>query len=158
MRLQTPPSSLRMQGGGFTLEVQHLGKDLYGGAEVKALSRGVVVSGYELAETTVWEDCQIGFAGKEAAHSADGILDAAFLPGRVGIAEEGLNREIMQHQMACELGAVVEGDSLAQCVGQGGEETDEMACDAARRLAGQTNGKQDARGAFMHRQDGLAIF
>src|SRR4029077_16396738 len=53
---QLPPSmsSLRKQGGGFTLEVQQLSKGLGGRAEVKAFARGVVVSGNETGKATGW--------------------------------------------------------------------------------------------------------
>src|SRR6266404_5898041 len=47
-------------------------------------------------------------ARNEAAHAANGIFDAALLPRRIGIAEEGLNIDAMEPMM--ELGAVVEGD------------------------------------------------
>src|SRR4051812_11152606 len=50
---QIPLSSLRKQGGGFTLEVQHLGKGLGRGSEVKAFARSVVVGGDKVAEPAV---------------------------------------------------------------------------------------------------------
>src|SRR5471032_398969 len=41
IRIVTPASSLRKQGGGFTFEVQHLlSKDLCRGVPVKAFARG----------------------------------------------------------------------------------------------------------------------
>jgi hypothetical protein len=68
-----------------------LGKGLGWGPEVKAFARGVVVGGDEPAEVLIWEGCQIGLAGQEASHPADGVLDAALLPGGVRIAEVGLD-------------------------------------------------------------------
>jgi len=151
-------SSLRKQGGGFTLEVQQLSKGLGGRAEVKAFARGVVVSGNETAKATGWEGCEVGLARQEAAHPADGILDAALLPGGVGIAEEGFDREAVQGQMAGELGTIVESNGLPQGFRQGGEQAHQVACDAARGLAGETDGQQQTRLALMHRQDRLAVF
>jgi hypothetical protein len=101
--------------------VQHLGKGLGRGPEVKTLARGVIVDGDELAEPRGWEGRKVGLAGDEAAHSADRILDATLLPGRVGITEESLDRQIMQDEMAGELGAVIEGDGLAKWLRHGGE-------------------------------------
>src|SRR5436305_12920556 len=109
-------SSRRTPGAGFTLEVQHLSKGLGGSSEVKAFTRRIVVGGDELSEAAGWKPCEIGFARDEAAHPADGIFDTALLPGRVGIAEEGLDREVMQREVAGELGSVVEGDGMAQRV------------------------------------------
>lgn len=54
--------------------------------------------------------------GDEAAYAADGVLDAAFLPGRMRIAEEGRDREIVPRQVTGELGAVAHWeDSSAVC-------------------------------------------
>jgi len=88
-----------------------------------------------------WEGSQIGLARQEAAHAADGILDAALLPGCVGIAKEGLHCEIMQRQMAGELGTIVEGDGLAQCIRQGSEQMNEMASDTSGGLTGKADGQ-----------------
>jgi hypothetical protein len=60
--------------------------------------------------------CEIGLAWDEAAYAADGVLDAAFLPGRMRIAEEGRAREIVPRQVTGELGAVAHWeDSSAVC-------------------------------------------
>ena len=68
---------------------------------------------------------QIGLAGQGAAQAADGMFDAALLPGGVRVTEEGLNAAGMEMVMAGELGAIVEGDGLAAVRGQGGEEASE---------------------------------
>ena len=120
-------SSPRRRGGGFTLEVQHLGEGLGGGPEVKAFARGVVVGGDESAEAFAWQGGKVGLARQEAAHSADRILDAAFLPGCVAIAEEGGDRQLVECAVAGELGAVVEGDGSAKARRQAAEQPDEMA-------------------------------
>ncbi|MGY3692084.1 hypothetical protein ACVIGA_002164 [Bradyrhizobium sp. USDA 3240] len=59
--------------------------------------------------------------------------------------------------MTGKLGAVVEGDGLAQLLWKGSEEADEMACDTARNLAGKADAEQQARGALMHGQHGLTV-
>jgi len=56
-------------------------KDLGRGPEVKALARGVVVGGEGLAEAAGRDFFEVCVARGEAAHAADGVLDAAFLPG-----------------------------------------------------------------------------
>ena len=56
---------------------------------------------------------QVGFAGQGAAQAADGVLDAAFLPGGVTVTEEGLNADGMEAVMRGELRPIVEGDGLA---------------------------------------------
>ncbi|WYJ35927.1 hypothetical protein HAP54_000029815 [Bradyrhizobium sp. 2S1] len=104
------------------------------------------------------EGCEVGFARDEAPHSTDRILDAALLPGRVRIAEEGLDREAVQRRVAGELGAIVEGDGLAQVLWQGCEQANEMMGAPARNLAGEADAEQQARGALMHSQDGLTVF
>ena len=57
----------------------------------------------------MFEGVKISVSGQEAPESADGILDAALLPRRVGIAEEGLQvGGFMQTMMLGKLGSVVE--------------------------------------------------
>ena len=94
--------------------MQHLREGLGWGAEVKAFPGCVVVGSDKVAESAVGQCRKVGFAGHEAPHPADGILDAALLPGSVGVTEEGLDGEAMQRQVIGELGAVVEGDGLTQ--------------------------------------------
>src|ERR1700760_79080 len=81
---------------------------------VKAFSRRVVVGADEGCQAGWWKVCQIGFTGNGAAHSSDGVFDAAFLPGCIGVAEEGGDGNAVQLVMAGELGAVVESDRPAQ--------------------------------------------
>ncbi|MGY2990969.1 hypothetical protein ACVI1K_008316 [Bradyrhizobium sp. USDA 4508] len=127
-------------------------------AVVKAFARGVVVGGDELAESGGREGYEIRLAGNKAAHPADGVLDATLLPGGMGIAEEGRDREAVQRQVTGELGAVVEGNALAQLLWKGREEAHEMAGDTARDLAGKADAEQQPRGALMHGQHGLTVF
>jgi hypothetical protein len=138
--------------------VQHFGKGLSRGAEVKAFAWGVVVGGDEAAETAGRERGEVGFAGDEAAHSSDGVFDAALLPRRVWVAEEGFDRQTAQREVASELGAIVEGDGLTERLRQTGEQIEEMSGDAVRCLAGQSDRQQEAGLALMHGQDRLAVF
>jgi hypothetical protein len=138
--------------------VQHFGESLSWSSEVKAFPRCVVVGGDQVSKAAVWQCGEVGFAGHEAPHPADGVLDAALLPGRVGIAKEGVDRQAVQPIVAGELGAVVEGDGLTQLLRHGAEQLDEMAGDAIGSLAGQPDRQQQTGFALMHGQDGLAVF
>jgi hypothetical protein len=80
------------------------------------------------------------------------------LPGGVGIAEEGLDRQAAQREVTSELGAVVEGHGLTKRLRHGAEQVDEMAGDAVSRLVGQPDRQQEAGLALMHGQDGLPVF
>ncbi len=116
-------SSRRRPGDGFTFEVQQLRKEgLGGGLEAEAFSGGVVVGGGAGVEGIGVDGCQVGFAGQGASHATDRVFDAALPPGAVGIAEEGVDAELgFELMVEGELGAIVEGDGLAQRVGQGFE-------------------------------------
>ena len=70
--------------------MQHFGEDLSWGVEVQALSWGVIVGVDGSSDVLRVEGLQVSGPGEEAADSADGVFDAAFLPRRVWIAEEGL--------------------------------------------------------------------
>jgi len=61
-------------------------------------------------EAGFWQCGEIGLAGDEAPHAADGVFDAALLPGCMGIAEEGRHAEGVEAVVAGELGAIVEGE------------------------------------------------
>jgi len=107
---------------------------------------------------TVGDCCEVGLAGDEASHSADGVFDAAFLPRGVGVTEEGLQIEAVQVRMAGEFGAVVEGYGSAQPLGEGLEQLLDQAGDEGCGFVVRPGGEQDARGAFVHGKDGLAVF
>ncbi len=86
-----------------------------GGLEVQAFSWGIVVGGDDGIEDFGTDGGEIGFAWQGPAHASDCVLDPALLPGAVGIAEEGLDAEFgFEAVVLGELGAVVEGDGLAQ--------------------------------------------
>src|SRR6266478_7594727 len=110
-------SSPRKRGGGFTFELQQFVEHLRGGGEVKALSRGVVVGAEEGMEARLAQGREVGLTRNEAAHAANGIFDAALLPRRIGIAEEGLNIDAMEPMMACERQQLF-GDRLCGLIGR----------------------------------------
>jgi hypothetical protein len=96
---------------------------------------------------------EIGPAGDEAAHAADGVLDAAFLPGSMGVAEERLHQKALQGKVRCELGAVVEGDGLAHPLWHSLEQAHEMACDTGSELVREADAEQQAGSALMYGED-----
>src|SRR3954467_13524283 len=73
-------SSPRKRGGGFTLEVQHLGESFGWGSEVKAFTRGIIVGADQGVELLVRNGGEVCLSRKEAAESADRVLHAALLP------------------------------------------------------------------------------
>ena len=111
-------------------------KNLRGTGIPEALPRGVVVSVNQVMKPLVGEGGQVGFTGLGAAQTADGVFDAAFLPGGVGVAEEGLDAEGMEVVMRGEFGAVVEGDGLAPLREHGREEVSQGVGDGSGGFAG----------------------
>jgi len=66
-------------------------------------------------EFTLRHRSEIGFSGQCTAQPTDGVLDAAFLPRGIAVAEVGLDTEVLgEPVVVCELGAVVEGDGSPQ--------------------------------------------
>ena len=90
-------SFLRKQEGGFTFEVQQMvPKNLGWGLIAEAFSRSIIIYLDEACKVLLREGRQVGLARQGPAQAADGVLDAAFLPGRVGLTEEGLEAESME--------------------------------------------------------------
>ena len=116
-------------------------EDLDRGLEVKAFSRRVVVSADELIEASSGDSGEIGFAWQGSPHAADCVFDAAFLPGRMGIAEVGLEGQAIELPMAGELGAVVESDGLTQGLWKESEDVGESIGDEAGSLIDRALGK-----------------
>jgi hypothetical protein len=78
----------------------------------------MVVDGEDGVEFALRQGVGLGFAGQVASEAANGIFDAAFLPGRARVAAVGFEVEVMLDlAVAGELGAVVEGDGSSQSVG-----------------------------------------
>ena len=93
----------RKREGGFTFEVQHMVPEyLGGGLIVQALTWGIVVSLEQGGEMVIGQASQVSLSRKGSAQTADGILDSAFLPGRMGIAEESLDSQGMEVIVASE--------------------------------------------------------
>ena len=68
---------------------------LVGSFEAEAFS-GSVVEAFEAAgEVRGGQGIEVGTSGQLTAQTANGVFDAALLPGRVGIAEPGLNAEAL---------------------------------------------------------------
>ena len=101
--------------GGFTLQLQQLLAEDFGrGAVVGALVRGDVVQLQLLGQPLEAELAELQTARPDATQAADRVFHPALLPGRVGVAPEGLNPKTMQRPMLGELGAVVEVDHAPQ--------------------------------------------
>ena len=103
-------SSRAKRGGGFTFEVQHLSEKYFSrGLEPKAFARRVVVDGEAGVEAVGVDGLEVCLTWQEASQATDGILNGAFLPGTVRVAEEGFDAEfVAQDGVLGKLGAVVE--------------------------------------------------
>ena len=107
---------------------------------------------------SVSRQSEIGFAGQGPSHAADGVFDAALLPRAMGIAEEGLHAELgVELMVEGELGAVIEGDGLAQPIGQRLEPSEELVNGWLGGFARLLGEQEDAGFALMGHQDGLPI-
>ena len=60
--------------------------------------------------------------------------------------------------MTGELGAVVEGDGLAQALRDACEQANKMTSDAAGDFAGNTDAEQQTRSALVHGEHRLTVF
>src|SRR5688572_3609480 len=88
----------------------------------------MVVGAGEAVELFAGEAVEVGGPGQVSSEAADGVFDAAFLPGAVGIAEEGLDTKLLVELVVPgELGAVVEGDGSSQVLGKSLEQATERA-------------------------------
>jgi hypothetical protein len=82
--------------------------------EVQAFSRSVVEALDMAVKGGCGDEVEVGFAGRRASQPPDGVFDAAFLPGTMGIAEEGLDAEgFVEPVMLGKFVSVVEADGLA---------------------------------------------
>ena len=111
-RIQPAPSLSfpRRRESRFIFQVQHLVQEnLCRGPVAQALARGILVVLKHLCKPFLRQCGEVGLAGQAPSQPADGVLHSALLPGRMGIAEEGLDAQIVQLMMAGKLGSVVEG-------------------------------------------------
>ena len=96
--------------------MQHLSKKNLGWRlKTEAFPGSVVVGGNVCAEEDVVDGVEVCLARQGSSQAADGVFDGAFLPGTVGIAEEGPDCELVgEDEVLSELGAIVQGDGFAQ--------------------------------------------
>src|SRR5215210_4055009 len=156
----SPPtgSFQRKREGGFSFEVQQMVGEGFGwGLPVKAFSRRVVVAGDEVEEALLIELGEVGLSGQEAAHASDGVLDAAFLPRSVRIAEEGLYADGFEVVVAGELGAIVEGDGAAERLGQSAEGSSDGRSDRLGVFGRQGTADQGAAHSLVQHEQVLAV-
>lgn len=107
----------------------------------------------------VWRDgFEIGFAGQVSAQAGVSVFDAAFLPWGMGIAEVGLQAERVEVEVACELGAVVEGEGPAQMRGQEFEPMLEQGSDRLGGFAVGSACEQDSRRSLVQGEDVVLVF
>ena len=132
-------------------------KNLGGRLIAETFPRGIIVYLNQMRKVFIGESHQVGLAGQGPAQAADGVFDAALLPGRVGLTEEGLEAESMEGIMPRKLRPVIEGDRLAPGGGQGREERGDGVRDRRGGFAGGPRGNQQAGVALMEGQDGLAV-
>ena len=138
--------------------MQHLQEDLSGGLEVEAFSGCVVVLAGEITDLVLGEGSEVCFSGQGSAQASDGVLDAAFLPGGMGLAEERLDAEgLGEVGVLSELGSVVEGDGLAKFAWQGSKQGLDGGGDGCGMFAGLAADGEDSGGSLVQGEDGLAV-
>ena len=144
--------------GGFTFQVQHLTlEDFCWCPVVEALTGSVVVGLNQVCEPFILQRRQVSLARQSIPQAADGVLDASLMPGRVGIAEEGLNTQIVELVVEGELSPVVEGDSLPSLWRELYEHPGHGAGDGSGSLARGSDGYEDTRVSFVHGQDRMIV-
>jgi len=103
------------------------------------------------------ECLKVSFSGQEASDTADGILDAALLPRRMWIAEEGLQVDaFVQAMMLGKLGSVVECQGSAELSGHEGEELGDGIGGRVSAAVVGADDRGEAGSAFVQHQDGLS--
>jgi hypothetical protein len=138
--------------------VQRFQEDFGWGLEVQAFARCVVVEPREVPDLGWPESREVCFPGQSTSHASNGILDAAFLPGGMGVAEEGLEAEAtVEPVMLGELGAVVEGDGLSQLAGQVGEQAFNGGCDGCSSFIGLAQDRECAGRSLVKSEDRLTV-
>ena len=107
--------------------------------KAQAFTGCIVIRSDHFNEAIVREGGQVGFSGQGTTHAADGVFNAAFLPRRIGVTEEGLDIQRMEVVVAGELGAIVKGDCLAPGSGSGARMSRmALAIGSAALLGGRT--------------------
>src|SRR5271169_3593431 len=91
---------------------------LVGSFEAEAFSGCVVVAFEAEGEAMGGQGVEVGVSGQQAAQTANRVFDAALLPGRVRVAEPGLDAKASAQEIVfAELRSIIEGDGLAHVRG-----------------------------------------
>lgn len=101
---------------------------------------------------------EVGFARQGSSDATDGIFDAALLPWRTDIAEEGLDAGLIgERVMKRELWTVVACDGAPHGLGKIIQHGGKVVCGSPGLWVFAPMEEGDARGTFMGEQDGLTI-
>ena len=126
--------------------------------EFEAFSRCPVVGSGTRCDLLGGHGCKIGFARQCATHAQDCVFNSTFLPGRMRIAEEGLDAElVVEFVVFGELGTVVEGDGTPEFSGQRSEQAFDARCDVGCVFAFETCYGEPPGCTFVHDEDVLAV-
>ena len=106
-----------------------------------------------LSDAILRDEIKVGFAREGASESAYGVFNAAFLPRGVGVAEEGVDTELV---VECELGAIVDGEAFPEDLGDGVEEPGEVEFCAGGGSIGRRCDKGVAGLSFVEDEERLA--
>ena len=99
------------------------------------------------------DEVEVGFAWEGASETSYGVFDAALLPRRVGVAEEGVDTELV---VECELGAIVDGEAFPEDLRDGVEEPGEVKLCAGGGSIGRRCDKGVAGLSFVEDEERLA--
>jgi len=106
-----------------------------------------------LLDAFLGDEIEIGFAWEGASETSYGVFDAAFLPGGVGVAEEGIDAELI---VECELGTIVEGEAFPEVLGDWFEEPGEVLFGAGGGSIGWVCNEDVAGLSFVEDEERLA--
>jgi hypothetical protein len=78
----------------------------------------VIVESSKLLQLLGRHRREVGLTRQPTTQATNGVLNTSFLPRLVGIAEVGLDAQGLAKKLVLsELGAIIEGDALAQLLG-----------------------------------------
>ena len=99
------------------------------------------------------DEVEVGFAWEGASETSYGVFDAALLPRRVSVAEEGFDAELI---VECELGTVVDGEAFPEVLGDWIEELGEVLFGAGSGSIGWCRDEGVAGLSFVEDEECLA--
>ena len=110
----------RRLGGGFTFEVQEVGREYFsGGFEAKAFSWGVIKAVSKGMEMVLREGVKVCFQGKITPDAPIHVFNTAFLPGAVGVTKKsGDAQRVIERVMLGKFGSIILGHGAPQGCGQ----------------------------------------